>query len=270
MFGNNNIRCLPSCNSYEGAVRIYKRAPSKPTPNWPEGTRPLAERRNTHYQVIADGDKVVFRLHNTNVVEWHGPTTMTLDSSWDSISTRQFADRFTAPGISFKSRKGEGFVVLYDTDKEMRRGIHTFTRGDDGVWRPTAGRITKPKRTVVDKDKAAETSTKIADFLGYARAIFAVCGNDGTHPWLNKEAPWDQQRHRIDADALATKDPDAYEQHMQMFLSVRRTWQTGPQYLFAHTDADAFAKAVRAAAYKSDWCYIDIDYDAPVPKRTKK
>ena len=236
--------------------------------HWPVGTRPLGERRQTQYAAIRDDNKIVFRLHRTNVVEWYGPTSMRLDSSYDSRLTRDFADNFIPSGIRFYRYREEGAVLLYDTDKMMCRGIHLFTRGDDGVWRPDS--VRKPRRTVVDKDQAAVVNEKIADFLEYARAIFAVSGNDGTHPWLNTEAPWEQKRHHIDVDALATKDPDVYEKHMHMFLSTRRTWGAGAQYVFALTSEEVFVKAVRAAAYKAEDCYIKIDYDAPVPRRTKR
>lgn len=264
---SDNTRYLPSCNAYEGAMRIFERAASKPTPNWPVGTRPLGERRQTQYAVIRDGGKIVFRLYHTNVVEWYGPTSMRLDSSWDSHLTRKFADRFNPPGIRFHRYREEGVVLLYDTDKMMCRGTHLFTRGDDGVWRPDA--VRKPKRTVVDKDQAATVNEKLKDFVEWAKVLWAVSGSDGHHPWVGQEQepPW----------GASTKfpldfGPDDYERIIMGFLPVHSKWTQGigMQYLIGRTPIDRVLQKVREAAYKAHDCYIKIDYDAPVPRRTKR
>lgn len=271
-----NVRCLPSCNTYEGAVNIFERAASKPTPNWPVGTRPLEDRRKTQYAVIRDGGKVVFRLHNTNVVEWYGPTSMRLDSSWDSLLTRAFADNFIPPGIGFRRYQDEGCVLTYDTDKMMCRGTHLFTRGDDGVWRPDAGwveqypaAVRKPKRMVVDKDQAAVVNEKLKDFVEWAKALWAVSGSDGHHPWVGQanNPPWGGA-----AKVPLDFGPDQYEDTIKQFLPTRSkfVYSVGTQYTIGHAPIEWVLKKVREAAYEAHNCYIKIDYDAPVPRRTKK
>lgn len=266
MYGNS-VNCLPSCNTYEGAVRIFERAASKPTPNWPVGKRPLGERRQTQYAVIRDGNKIVFRLHRANVVEWYGPTSMRLDSSWDSRLTRDFADNFIPSGIRFRQYRGEGAVLTYDTDKMMCRGTHLFTRGDDGVWRPDS--VRKPRRLVVDKDQAAMVNEKLRDFVEWAKALWAVSGSDGHHPWVGQvnNPPWGG------AAKFPTEfGPDDYEDTIKQFLPARSKWVSGigTQYIIGRTPIDWVLKKVREAAYSTHNCYIKIDYDAPVPRRTKR
>ena len=267
MFGNS-VRCLPSCNTYEGALRIYAKAASKPTPNWPLGKRPLGERRQTQYAVIREGSKVVFRLHQTNVVEWYGPTSMMLDSSWDSRLTRDFADNFIPAGIGFYRYREEGYVLKYNIDKMMCRGTHIFKRQDNGVWLPE-GNITKPRRTVVDKDQAAMVNEKLRDFVEWAKALWAVSGSDGHHPWVGQEQnpPWGG------AAKFPTEfGPDDYEDIIKPWLPTRSKWTQGigTQYIIGRTPIDWVLKKVREAAYLAHTCYIRIDYDAPVPRRTKR
>lgn len=257
---------LPSCNTYEGAVRIFERAASKPTPNWPVGKRPLGERRQTQYAVIRDGNKIVFRLHQTNVVEWYGPTSMRLDSSWDSPLTRAFADNFIPSGIRFRPYRGEGAVLLYDTDKMMCRGTHLFTKDYDGVWRPDTAR--KPKRTVVDKDQAAMVNEKLKDFVEWAKALWAVSGDDGHHPWVGQRQPLRYGAPNFPLEFTA----DNYEDVVKNYIRVNSKWtkEDGIVFLYRPTDIDEVLRSVRVAAYKAENCYIRIDYDAPVPRRTKR
>lgn len=269
MFGNN-VRCLPSCNTYEGAVNIFERAASKPTPNWPVGTRPLGERRQTQYAVIRDGNKVVFRLHNTNIVEWYGPTSMRLDSSWDSRLTREFADNFIPAGIGFRRYQDEGYVLTYDTDKMMCRGTHNFYRQDNGVWLPCPreSRVIKPRRLVVDKDRAAEINEELRDFIEWAKALWAVSGNDGHHPWVN--LPTDAYTPTKMVPREFT--PEQYETVVRCHLHRKAVWKQGEgtTYRYQSMPIDAVLRSVRVAAYKAHDCYIKIDYDAPLPRRTKK
>lgn len=267
---SDNTRYLPSCNTYEGAVRIFERAASKPTPNWPVGTRPLSERRHTQYAVIRDGGKIVFRLHHTNVVEWYGPTSMRLDSSWDSLLARKFADRFNPPGVVFTPYKGNGVVVRYDTDKMMCRGTHLFTRGGDGVWRPDSEQsVRKPRRTVVDKDKAALVNEKLKDFVQWAKALWAVSGSDGHHPWVGQEQ---EPPRRPPTKFPLDFGPDDYERLIMQYLPTRSEWISGvgTRYIIVRVPIDSVLREVREVAYEAHNCYIQIDYDAPVPRRTKR
>lgn len=270
MYRSSSVNCLPSCNAYEGAMRIFERAASKPTPNWPVGTRPLGERRQTQYAVIRDGGKIVFRLYNTNVVEWYGPTSMRLDSSYDSQLTRDFADNYIPSGIRFRRYREEGVVLLYDTDKMMCRGTHLFTRGDDGVWRPDSEQsVRKPRRTVVDKDKAALVNEKLKDFVQWAKALWAVSGSDGHHPWVGQEQepPWGPPtKFPLDFG------PDDYERLIMQYLPTRgeRISGVGTRYIIVRVPIDSVLRKVREVAYEAHNCYIQIDYDAPVPRRTKR
>lgn len=260
-----NVRCLPSCNTYEGAVRIFERAASKPTPNWPVGTRPLEDRRKTQYAVIRDDNKIVFRLHNTNVVEWYGPTSMRLDSSWDSRLTRDFADNFIPPGIGFRRYRDEGYVLTYDTDAMACRGMHLFTRGDNGVWLPDA--VRKPKRLVVDKDRAHEINEELRDFIEWIKAMWAVSGNDGHHPWVGQEAGW-KPTHELPREF----GPDQYEDVVRSHIYRKAVWGStaGTNYRLQPKHVDDVLKSIRATAYRKRDAYIHIDYDAPLPRRTEE
>lgn len=270
MYRSSNVNCLPSCNTYDGAVRIFERASSKPTLNWPVGTRPLGERRQTQYAVIRDGGKIVFRLYDTNVVEWYGPTSMRLDSSYDSQLTRDFAGNYIPSGVVFTPYKGNGVVVRYDTNKLMLRGNHLFARGEDGVWRPDSEQsVRKPRRAVVDKDQAATVNEKLKDFVEWAKALWAVSGSDGHHPWVGQE-----QNPLWGASKKFPLDfgPDDYERLIMQYLPTRSEWISGvgTRYIIVRVPIDRVLQKVREAAYKAHNCYIQIDYDAPVPRRTKR
>lgn len=263
---SNKIYELPSCVDYAGAVGVYARAARPRSKNWPEGTRPLKDVRSLHYAVITDGDKVVFRLHKTNVVEWHGPTSLTLDSSYDSISTRQFADRFLPAGIKFERMKEEGYVVNNHNNKFLC-GIHNFQLRD-GRWEVVSPTI-KPKHTVLDKDAAALVNEKLKDFLDWIRSIWAVAGNDGSHPWVGQEMRG-YDDGRVTLDLLA---PEDYAAVALRFIPRAPHWNPATRLLTTNVnrvEADTLVKAIREHFYKQENCYIKIDYDQPPPRRTPR
>lgn len=263
MFGHS-INQLPSCVDYAGAVRVYERSPTPRSKKWDPWERPLKDVKATHYAVIKDGDTVVFRLHSTNVVEWHGPTSLTLDSSYDSIMTRQFADRFLPAGIGFTSMKEEGYVVALH-DQRFLRGRHAF-ECRDGRWEVVSA-TTKPRRTVLDKDQAALVNAKLTDFLDWIRSIWAVAGNDGSHPWVDAAATHPRGLRY----ALDTLGPDNYPEYVAEFIPRSSTWAhgVGMKYALTRVQADVLTRTIREHFYKQENCYIRIDYDAPVPRRTK-
>lgn len=260
MFGNT-IYTLPSCANYMGAVRIFERARTPRSKNWPEGTRPLKGTRDPHYAVIKDGDKVVFRLHRTNVVEWHGPTSMTLDSSYDSISTRDFANRFLPGGICFIPMKEEGQVIaLYD--QRFIRGQHTFALVEER-WEVTSP-IVRPRRRVLNKDAAAVVNEKLKDFFQWIRSIWAVAGNGANHPWVG--AVVIPPATRI---ILNNIKPEDYIHVALHFVPYENSWTGGSlECRLTTISADNLIAMIRQRLYEQENCYIRIDYDAPVPRRT--
>ena len=268
MFGNT-INCLPSCNSYEGAARIWERRPvPRNKKNWPEGTRPLDDARKQHYAVVKDGDRYFFKLYRTNVVIWHSPDHVTLDSSYDSAATRNFADRYLPYGIGFGHQREEGYTVK-TRDAEFCRGVHEFRfcRGEWHVDSPTR----KPTRTVLDPHEKKRIQAALKPLREWVKGLWAISGNDGSHPWNGREMlykVWPVPR--FDLALLAAGDGEEMERVVLYHLPTKRTWNQETKFWYMPCYPDILLTCISKAIYKQENAYIKIDYDAPLPRLKEK
>jgi len=262
---SSSVRNLPSCSDYYGAVRVWQRAHAPRSKNWREGTRPLKDSRSTHYAVIRDGDKIVFRLHQTNVVEWHNENSFTLDSNYDSISTREFAYRYTPGGVGFTHMREEGYVVALG-EQRFCRGRHTFEK-KDGAW-VCVSEMYKPKRTVLQPEKMREVQAATREVCEWVKGIWAISGDDGSHPWMGK--PYERSRIEFYLEELS--DPERREAFVTSLIPEARLWSPsgGLNMVYAKFDAKQLCTKINEYFYKQLDCYIRIDYDAPIPRAEKK
>lgn len=270
MFGSQGIRCLPSCNSYEGAARLWERRPvPRNKNNWPDGTRPLDDARKTHYAVVKDSERYFFKLYRTNVVVWHSPDHITFDSSYDSAATRNFAGRYLPYGIGFGYQREEKYTVK-TRDAEFCRGVHEFRfcRGEWHVDSPTR----KPKRTVLDPHEKKRVQAALKPLREWIKGLWAISGNDGSHPWLGKEV-MDLQYPipRFDLTLLSAGNIAEMEKVLMHMLPMR--WvHFGQKPLKAYTcmGATDLLAQINKRIYKQEGAYIQIAYDAPLPRLKEK
>lgn len=266
MFGSQGIRCLPSCNSYEGAARLWERRPvPRNKSNWRDGTRPLDDARKTHYAVVKDGDRYFFKLYRTSVVVWHSPDHITFDSSYDSAATRNFASRYLPYGIGFGHQREEGYTVKTH-DAEFCRGIHEF-KLVEGAWKcvsPTR----KPTRTVLDPHEKKRIQAALKPLREWVKGLWALSGDDGSHPWAGKEV-MDLQYPlpRFDLTLLAAGNIAEMERVLMHMLPMHwKHFGQKPRKTYTHTGAvDLLAQIIRRI-YRQEGAYIQIAYDAPLPK----
>ena len=269
MFGNT-INCLPSCNNYEGAARLWERRPvPRNKKNWPDGTRPLDDARKQHYAVVKDGDRYFFKLYRTNVVVWHSPDHITLDSSYDSAATRNFADRYLPYGIGFGYQREEKYTVK-TRDAEFCRGIHEFRfcRGEWHVDSPTR----KPTRTVLDPHEKKRIQAALKPLREWVKGLWALSGDDGSHPWVGKEVG--DLRYpipRFDLTLLSAGDIPEMEKVLMHMLPIRWTrFGQKPLKTYMHMGATDLLAQINRRIYRQEGAHIQIDYDAPLPRLKEK
>lgn len=270
MFGSNAIRCLPSCNSYEGAARIWERRPvPRNKSKWPERMRPLDDARKEHYAIVKDGDRYFFKLYRTNVVIWHSPDHVTLDSSYDSVATRNFADNYLPHGIRFSHQKEEGYTVK-TKDAEFCRGIHEFRLyGYD--WRCDSPTL-KPKRTVLDPHEKKRIQAALKPLREWVKGLWGISGNDGSHPWANRQV-LDLQYPipHFDLALLAAGDIGEMEKVLMHTLPMHWVrFGNNPLKTYSLIASDALLASIHKRIYQQEYAYIKIDYDAPLPRLKEK
>ena len=99
--------------------------------------RPLGRNRKDTKEIRLTPDGAYeFKYHRTTVVRWVNQNTIELDVSWDSRSTRVFANAFLPYGVDVSSVNNcivigtpEGMVRSYDLAK-----IH-LSKGSTGNWK---------------------------------------------------------------------------------------------------------------------------------------
>lgn len=270
MFGNT-IRYLPSCNSYEGAACIWDRAlVPKNKSKWPERMRPLNDARKEHYAIVKDGDRYFFKLYRTNVVIWHSPDHITLDSSYDSAATRNFADRYLPHGIGFGHQKEEGYTVK-TKDDEFCRGIHEF-RFCRGEWHCDSPTL-KPKRTVLDPHEKKRIRAALKPLHEWVKGLWGISGNDGSHPWKGQEMEAGSKQWpvpKFDLTLLAAGDHKEMEKLVLQYIPTSRTWNQHTRFWYTPVGSADLLACINKAIYRQEGAYIQIDYDAPLPRLKEK
>ena len=245
---------LPSCNDYKGASVVYSRALSlypKINGSWPKGTRPLDDYRKQHYAVIKDDDAYRFRLYKTDVVVWRGPTTCEIDIAYDSQSTHSFAWKYAPAGISFPKYKGQQCICTRDGVMNHSSRVTLELVGYD--WRFSSP-VTKPTRKVLNPDIRWRVEQELKPLLDYIRAIWAVSGNNGHHPWVGQPV------------VRSVEDETPFERDIKNALIRCANMKYG---CYNTVSLDLIIGNIRKEQYKLANAYMQIDYDQPIPRRTK-
>lgn len=257
-----DARQLPSLHTYERVKRWWEDTKPPRGAGWCSDTeRPLKDNRSSHFALRKVGNSCYeLRLYHTAIVTWHNENQVTLDATHDSVSTRAFADRYLPCGRVFTER---GFTVFHHNGIKYNAGrdrVHLHVQ--DGAWMlsyPTP----KITRRVLDPDKRREAQKVLKPFAAWARAIWAVSGNNGHHPWVGTESLWHPTR-RISLEGVT---PDNYERLVRRFS--RFNFVPHKPAICVATDAEDILKGVTKRLYQDINAYIDIPYDAPLPKRSK-
>jgi hypothetical protein len=116
-----STRHFPSCTnfvSYEKAMEFYKGIKPKR-----HGSVPLATHRKGPYEIVLNtwSQSIQLVYHSTSVVTITPENKMLIDLSYNSLSTRLFADALIPYGVGITAHKGRSVVRVgdkaYITDK---------------------------------------------------------------------------------------------------------------------------------------------------------
>jgi hypothetical protein len=262
-----DARQLCTLHSYHYAKDWFEKV-FKPR-SWPDNERPLKDSRSTHFALrpLKDnrsthfalrkvGDTYECRLYRTAVVTWVNDNECILNSSHDSVSTRAFADRYLPAGDA-RTYNGQNVYYLngayYKADKPIR-----IYRGEGHGWTVEAG-LEKATRKVLDPDKSYEINRRLKPFAQWARAMWAISGEPGYHPWVGQEtivSPF-----RYGSLAIEQIVPENYE---ALVKSV------APHIMLKYIKCDVDVVLKRIRTRLQTGAYIGIPYDAPLPKRKEK
>jgi hypothetical protein len=133
-----------SCSTYAGARKVYDAARKTPTGRDRTDSTwgyPLASRNGSRW-VRRHGDKIIFRLYNTDVVTWLDEATVEVDNSYATRTTGSFASDWSPvqcgacgtmtthvtprTGDSWRERWSSALIVKGKVTFHLR----------DGFWHP--------------------------------------------------------------------------------------------------------------------------------------
>lgn len=157
---------LPSCNSYESAVKVWENAHQ--AKKFENGWRGLKDRRDSSKIVRMIDDAVYFRFHHTDLVEWK-PKKL-LVRTWDSLSSAVFSNRFLPNNMYAASRGGEMYIEHKGMSYQAGSGPLVFTRHDD-EWVVDESTVLRWTKEVLDKSKAARVRKILKPFLDWKATL---------------------------------------------------------------------------------------------------
>jgi hypothetical protein len=148
-------------------------------------------------------------------------------------------------------------------DKRFLRGRHTFEQTDTS-WE-CVSEMVKPKRAVGIPSKMREVRAQTKETCDWVKGLWAISGDDGTHPWFGKVV--ERTRSGYGIEELA--DPERREAFVLSLLPS--FWKRNPvsneyQHAYAGIDAKKLVTSINEYFYESHNCYTTIDYDAPIPR----
>jgi hypothetical protein len=122
---------------------------------------------------------------------------------------------------------------------------------------------------VLDPHKRKEINARLKPLTEWVKGLWAVCGNDGHHPWYGKEA--DVRLYpNPNVVCILADNVESYEnvikQYMPLFEKrIQNGTKTTWLRCYAQTTSEILLKRIRDSVYRQENAYIKIDYDAPLP-----
>lgn len=167
-WGNRNWDC-PRLTSYDQAV--YHEANVTPIRGDMQGTKPLGNRRKKWFNIRKDGDDVVIRMHNTDVIRYKPDGDVIINNGgWVSASTHDFFCMVL--GLYVRTFDGKGWMSCYmqpdgivrteplhgqfvmpnNQDITLRRYGHEWLTAD--IQLPNTHKINRAKANILRKTYA--------------------------------------------------------------------------------------------------------------------
>lgn len=170
---------IPRLASYNDAVK--REATVKPIRGDKDGTKPLGARNKKHYNIRKDGNDIVVRMHNTDIVRYHPDDTLTINNGgWVSPTTHDMFSMLL--GLKMYTFHYRAWVTCF-----MRRAIGTsapeIVRGDWRLPNNTPVRVVRHENHwllddveenvthAVDRKAANKVRKEYADFRKYLSAM---------------------------------------------------------------------------------------------------
>lgn len=257
----NNIYRLPSLLSYE-AVKNWFNKTSRPTRmQWRECDRPLDDARKYHYRITKEDNEYKVCLYDTAVVTWKSETEFVLDATNTSVTTNDFIYRMSPVGYpqsffhkikrrTYSCFKFDGVLFLRDRNFYFKKNEQTnewvLINGDEHK-KPTKPRLRQPY--------AREVMACYKDAFLWSRAMWAVCGDDGSHPFVGVPCS-DLPAIKKNIFDITLDNDEKVQAFIKCFIPH------GFNLVYKKCDIKWLHKQMRAAIYRYYDCYEEVPYDA--------
>lgn len=164
-------------HNYEAALRHHDSI----TPIRNSNTRPVAERRKTHFDIRKQNDTIIVRLYTTDIVTYTPDNRVTLNmGSWPSVSTRAAIHALTGTQITQQHsrtwvRDHDGKCFLFRNGVQLQAGDYYCNH-----------KIIDPVYPEVHTLKRKELNAKLKQFKNYYNYLLGLAKVDA---WRGQELP---------------------------------------------------------------------------------
>lgn len=176
--------------TYEQAER-HERI-TKPIRGDKNGTKPLGDRKKKYYNIRREGDDIVVRMHNTDIVRYHKDDSLTLNNGgWMSTSTHDMF--WMLIGLSIQTFNNRPWVDCFVTNAEgqIKRGDYPFpenqpvkaTRHESGWLLEGVGQTIQH---CINRKAANKVRKQYIEFKTYLRGIIKLRTNYETSRYDNE------------------------------------------------------------------------------------
>lgn len=245
-------RKFHSIRSYEQAEAVYKGTNAiRGRVKEFSGVPLRSDRRNGAYmRVIKTDAGYACRLYNTNVVLYRHDGAIDLDLTYESLSTRIFADTLSPFAIHISALRGKSLVHDKDGAYYAGRNIITLVKTDkDGPtgsgWRVARSTIPAAGYPILNRKRAADARKRLAPFLAYLHTMRSVGA-------ITQDA-WKEMRDSAEGKVITMRFTPGYTTHL--YVRHLRAEQFEDPELFPAVAAELYRNTYNYAT-GGYWCEL--------------
>lgn len=246
------LHSVPRVHSYEDAVAFHNKAAEKP---WRNGAKTPAHddfalpgKRVRHMGVRKQGENIIFRLYNTDVVTWRSDGSVRVET-YNSRSTFAFIERFTA-GFWINSHNNGFILRLHDDDHSVLPVVWDFTYFPDGTVGETEVAHFFVKRINREQAKRVRDTVRYGAFTKWRKIM---------EPLLAQHRDWRERwKHEGEVYSIGLPQCVMNEEHWPLLVNAQMANTTILANLYDREPSVHEFERVDNVKWRKDGRYVNL------------
>lgn len=240
MFGQPNTSDIPLITTYAQAVA--REAKITPIRGRSPECKPLGDRKRSQYNIRREGDRIMVRVYNTDVITYHPNGDIMVDTGgWSSNTTHQIIGAVLGWHLRTHTFDSRTWITAYDT--EDNRGTFRLpndtpthlTTDNNGnyytIHNPTSVMVHKINRKAANQMRA-----RYKPFTQFFESYIALCKDTITNKYTGNVTEVvsfsrdvdDGDARTLDALMLSEDAADHYIATMRLCAMASHMWGPNP------------------------------------------